>query len=421
MKHKAILCPLMLGAAMLAGPALADRSVASGQFSDSDPKTVRLNQNCGGATGGLGYQIIGPLTASASGTYKVQDSGNTFFSQDTVMTFFDRVPDVNNLGMGQVGTVDDNEEVDLQAGTDYYAFVQPYCDLRTDINGVWAQHFFGPGLVTGEQTVASEDWWGGEWTPDDPLASIPHPFVDDCPETYYDVSGPQRFERSGVHFMSTTSGYDEQYMVIHLYDAPFNPNAPLQNRITTLFGGPFLLEKNKDYYFVVQPDCDVNTGDWYFVIWPPGPFQFNQGLAGTYSVGPNGHGILLDVDPFQNNVVFGAWFTWESGAAATESRTQAVGNPDQRWLTLIGFYEEGTSGLDVTLYSAEGGSFTTPATDTAVPAGTGRLEMEDCREGTLSFDLDDGTSETRTLSRNLLNGNTGYCYNLAAQPAVLYE
>lgn len=405
-------------------PALAVNVTISGRFVEAGPEMpwiADLNF-CNTAT--TPYEIVGPFSTDVGGTYQVRDSGATTFSADTVLTFYQGMPNLNNLAANRVAVTDeyglanaiDNiGSITLAANTDYYVLAQPFCGV--DANGVWGQLFLGPGTITGDQVAATPAHWQGTWSQSDGLTNLtPDP---GCPQTYYDVAENITFDQSGTWYISVSSGYDGRPSWINIYDGPFDPDSPQDNLVTFIpVGGPFEIEAGT-YTLVTSGVCDFVDGDWYYVMWPPAPFELNSGNSATYyDTATSGQGQLVHIN--QDNFVFLAWFTYDSAPVAAEIRPQSIGNSGQRWLTMAGTFEDGDTSVELAVYAPEGvGVFNQPPVVGVEQVGTATMDMESCSKGELRFDLDSGESGTAIM--NLLVGDTDHCEGIYRGPWVLYE
>jgi len=400
----------------LAMPALAVNVTISGQFRSTDPTTHLVSYLDFCPEQIQPYQIVGPLSANTSGAYRFRDSGNTSFSQDTVLSIYQGMPNLNNLATNLLATVDDVETVNLVAGQEYYVLVQPWCELFA--NGVWGQLILGPGTVSGPQVAPTPAHWQGTWSMSDGLTNLaPDP---ECPQTYYDVSENITLDQSGTWYISTTSGYDGRTPWLSFYDGAFDPDNPEDNLLFYVpVGGPFEAEAGT-YTIVTTGVCEVVQGDWYYVMWPPAPFEINAASsAAYYDTTTGGQGELFDFDMVNGNA-FGALFTYDTAPADGVS-PQSIGSSEQRWFTLQGVFEPGDTSVEMKIYSASGGVFNArpvPVTNTQV--GTAVIDLDSCTTGELSFSFDTGEEGTSAMNR-LFPTNVAACEASYKGPGVLYE
>lgn len=405
--------------AFTAVSANADQSVVSGRMLGNEPlvEPVVHHAFCDFPVP-LPYQVVGPLRVSASGSYEVTDAGHTDFSLDSVASWYDAEPDPVDLEANRIANTDDRGTLDLVSGTDYYLLVQPWCVFDPRANGVWAQHLDGPGTVSGPQAIVTPGHWSGEWIAGSDTTNIS--LDEECPDSYYNEFGPVQVSRSGTWYLSNASAYVDQPVLVGVYDGGFDPANPANNQIGITSGFPIVLQAGRDYTFVVQPLCNFVTGSWYYVLFPPAPFEFNGAMSGAfYNPDTSGQGVLLDVDPEQN-FVFAAWFTWATQPPAGATTPQAVGDPSHRWLTFQGDYQTGDASIDLTVYSSTGGVFDDPAPVNTDPVGTAVLDMESCFLGELRYSLDSGEEGVSPMVR-LLFGNVPTCESSYEGPGVLYD
>jgi hypothetical protein len=154
-------------------------------------------------------------------------------------------------------------------------------------------------------------------------------------------------------------------------------------------------------------------------MWNPAPFELNSASAGAYyDLLTSGQGQLVSIN--QNNVVYVAWFTYDSAPAVGVPRPQAVGIPGQRWLTMLGTYQSGDTSVDLNVYAPNAvGVFNQPPVVGVDPVGTAVMDMESCTSGELRYTLD--TGEAGTAVMGLLVGDNDQCEANYAGPAVLDE
>jgi len=384
------------------------------------------------------HHEVGPIRVKRDGTYEIRDAG-WWVAWDTVTSFHDGPVDPNNPDANLVGWVDDVGEVDLESGVDYYVVVQPFCRDFPYARGLWAITITGRGEATGPQIVPAEEHWMGEWDSNLNLVDT-SPSNFDCENRFYKESGPHQLDRGGNYFLSAISAFDDDPYVgvfLAVYDQPFNPSKPRQNQVAwqwdswALFDddfNPVDLEAGKDYWFVVQPGCQLRTGPFQYVLFPERPFEFNSFSSGAYydRMTP-GQGELFEFHPPPpqgSGFTFGAWFTWttEQPPANVQSldgtSTQEVGDARQRWLTMQGFYDLGDSTIELEVTNTMGGVFNDPAPVENSKAGTATLEMESCRKGVLNFDLDSGESGSTVVER-VLDENVEFCESWFFGPGLL--
>ena len=109
-----------------------------------------------------------------------------------------------------------------------------------------------------------------------------------------------------------------------------------------------------------------------------------------------GQGVLMEYLP-QRQSIFAAWFTW----AAASGTGAKLGDPAQRWLTLLGPVDGAFAALDVILTT--GGRFDHPQpVEHSEPGavGTVNLQFTDCNNATMEYQLNEsGLSGSMPLVR----------------------
>ena len=126
-----------------------------------------------------------------------------------------------------------------------------------------------------------------------------------------------------------------------------------------------------------------------------------EGLTGTwYNPATSGQGMQFQFSPDDSNPgngsLFGAWFTYDIVAGATNT---------QRWYSIQGALMGDAQSAPVTIYRNVGGAFDAGPATTAEAVGTGTLSFDSCQSGTFEFALEDGRSGTIPLQRLLPNVN----------------
>jgi hypothetical protein len=269
--------------------------------------------------------------------------------------------------------------VSLNSDVNYVVVVQQWCQPH---EGAWAVTFSGPGTVDSENLVAVPEFTMGAFSNGHPTVS------SECGGSQFIESGPIQVAESGTYYYSDISMAFDVDMCLQIYSAPFNsnnPNADLVGRFDDT--GQVELASGQDYYFVVQPLDIATTGEFFYIFAPPAPFRINTYMAGSwFNSETKGQGFLLDV--FDNiNQLFLAWFTFDL-TRPDETASAQLGEPGHRWVTAQGPFRGNTATL--TAYLTEGGVF-----DDAEPAaitdlsgyGTIDLEFNDCKSGTITYDL----------------------------------
>ena len=144
-------------------------------------------------------------------------------------------------------------------------------------------------------------------------------------------------------------------------------------------------------------------------------FLINPGLndAWYYPV-TNGQGFLIIVFPLREEL-FLAWFTYDT-VRPDDSITAMLGEPGHRWLTAQGPYTGNKAVLDIVV--SEGGIFDsgTPAPTTR-PDGTIIVEFNDCKAGTITYDIPSVDRQGVIPIERIVPDNVALCEALGAPPA----
>jgi hypothetical protein len=390
----------------------ADPAYIGGEFTGDEPEVFNIHGTCTAAP--LPYQQVGPFTVSQAGSYVFQDAG-VFWGLDTEVSIHTGPVNVNNPQGNLVGAVDDGGSIALATGTQYYLVSQPWCSANP---GVWAFAIRGPGNINGGGSIPAPDWAFGSFDGSEYLGNFTGSAA--CPQTYYEVTGPVQFARTGTYFLAGVDSNSGDDLLVAVYRDSFNPSAPNSNRVALgIAADSFRLQAGVEYFFVVQPYCELRTGDWQFVLFPPGPFQLNPGLNGSWDdPTTSAQGVFLDIFP-NVGVAFLAWFTYDS-IAPNPAETREVGKPGNSWLVAQGNFQPGDASVEITLYFQGGGRFNDPGTapNPIEEAGSGTLEFDSCLGGTLTYDLDSGLQGSVILNR-IAGDNIDLCESLVPGPGVL--
>ena len=114
-------------------------------------------------------------------------------------------------------------------------------------------------------------------------------------------------------------------------------------------------------------------------------FKINPGLNDAwYYPETDGQGFFITVFP-ELELVSLAWFTFETERPAEDVEAN-LGDAGHRWLTALGPYSGNQAQLEISITT--GGIFdaTQPEPDSA-PGGTIVLHFDDCKSGTVSYDI----------------------------------
>jgi hypothetical protein len=389
--------------------------ILSAEFSGNEPKM--LDQNPDGDGEMLPYFVVTPITVSQSGSYQFRDAGHAFNSNVSI-SIHTGTFDPTNPGATEQAVFTEWEDVMLNSGTDYTLVMQPGSDFGIRAFGMTIE---GPGDISGDWVHPMPAHFYGTFTGDEVLTNIIPEFVG-CANSYHTVIGPIEFKRTGFHYFgSTTDRLDEAVampMAIGIYEGPFDPQDPYQNQIAIFPNeGQALLYKGKTYYLVLQPDCDIRTGEWAYVMAPPADeFFWTAYMNGSWSdPATAGQGLVLDVFP-DIKAIFAAWFTWDTKAANPNDNSD-VANAGTRWLTAFGNYEnKNDQAVEMTVYEAKKGLFNQGKVESNDPVGTLTIDMFNlCEGGEFRFNLDSGLSGSSLMKRNA-NDNLDECVSVDARP-----
>ena len=424
---------LMLILWLLVAPsALAGHVVLSGKFDGSEPGTTPFPGSCDTPDATLGYRVLGPVQVSATGTYDIADasyqgqgSESVQFALDLVIRLYDGSFNPDSISENLVGTSTDVQgDVFLEENNSYAVVAQHYC---TNLAGTFGISIAGAGDITGGDAIEAPAYWSGEFKTDDPRAD----FGGQTGETIYNSAGPIQFSEAGIYFYSDltyTVGADP---VLYVYDAPFNPEDTGDNVVAILDDGNRLtLDSGKDYYFVTHPYSEgPETGAWRFALFPPGEPAINMFYEDAWANPEIGfQGAIITVLPTYS-AVFLAWYTYDEApsvaleGAGGKSGTQAVGDASQRWLSALGFYQEGATDVEIQWENSYGGAFnaSTPPAQQDTDYGTGRLVIEDCNQVTIEYDIPTGPGAgAYSVSRAAADPlKVGLCEEEGLQPGVI--
>jgi hypothetical protein len=168
--------------------------------------------------------------------------------------------------------------------------------------------------------------------------------------------------------------------------------------------GPAVLQVSHERY-VSCADITV-TGEALFAI--------NAGLNDAWvSAGAPLQGMFVTVYPVLK-LIFVAWFTFDSEQPSGDV-SAVFGAPDQRWITLLGFYEGNRVDLKGELTS--GGKFNSqdplPTQDTGY--GTMTIEFSNCSQGSVAYDFPAAGESGSFNIQRVLESNVALCEALNAQ------
>jgi hypothetical protein len=377
--------------------AYAGNSVLAGEFDGSELKTdVVWSQ----------YSYFPPLatqeikfTVTASGTYRMEDAFeywhfhkegrpglwmiNALYTGD-----FDPLnPAANRIGTNQYAAWPRQ----LQAGVEYTLVLQ---NPSSSPAGVWTMAFNGPGEVTSSARATLPTLGQGKFTG----AELKSKDVCSETETLYQVQGPFKVSRDGMHYVTNLSHlntpshtiWDIQFCFA-IYSAPPQTDHPELNRLgfQKHYYASFNLEADTDYYLLVQ-SVDNRLSDYFLVIAPPAPFEINPWMSGLWAdPETDGQGLMLNVYP-SIDALHLAWFTYDLERPSNAALAQ-IGEPGHRWLTAFG----GLAGADsnMTITRTSGGVFdATQPVPAQIQDGSVQLHFDSCTSGILNYNL--GTAQS---------------------------
>lgn len=394
---------VVLAWAFSTGYALAVPTVFSGSIKINTPQSA--DQLDGACVPGDKYTaVVGPVTVTETGSYLVQDVGGSW-SRPASITLHSGPVDLADPSATLIEVIDQHGHPDLTSGTDYYFMIQPVCD---NWKGTWSFYLEGPGTGSGDGGFVSPDQWHGTFDSSDELTDIT--LENQCPNTWYDESPTFQVPDTGTYYFGDTTSWDENFwLLLGIYEGTFDPQNPADNQIALLVSSSQVeLESGKDYIVVAQPACDVQNGDWGYVMTNSAPFEINPGLNGAYyDPALPGQGFLLDILPI-TGLAFYAEFTYDTQQPMGGNGGQ-VGAPGNRWHTAQGGFSFDTDTLEVPVYVTSGGLFNDPAEVTTTEEGTLTLKFTNgCQGGTRTVSLNSGVMAQSNFQR-LADDNVPLC------------
>lgn len=393
-------------------PAVADHITLSAQWDGSEDTMPAYEGSCHGA-GELAYIQFNPVQVSIEGEYHVADVSDNLPGDVTVAIYegsFD--PDAPESNF--IDKFDQGGRVTLQSGQDYIVVVQHWC--RNIYPATFGVSLFGEGDITGADVVTSSDWTRGSLSESNPIA------VFEDVSRHYATSSLQMFPATGLYHFADVSLFDRLDTVVRVYEGSFNPFNTEEGLVTSLDdAGGIALKAGINYQFVITARIEGNTGDWLWVLFPPGSQHLNAGLSGSwFNPATRGQGILVDVMP-EKQLVFLAWFTFDLQRPDVGSEPM-IGDVGQRWLTALGSYETGDNSVVLKIQNSTGGVFDSadPPVDENSEYGTIELQFSDCLNATMTYDIPAGPVSNVVPITRIVYDHLPLCANLGSSgPGVI--
>ena len=131
-------------------------------------------------------------------------------------------------------------------------------------------------------------------------------------------------------------------------------------------------------------------------------FQINLGLSGAwFNPETSGQGQFIDVEPGEK-FMFISWFTYTDAASDHPN--------EQQWYTAQGNYSGNTAELE--LFETLGGKFDDPTPVNTTKVGTTTATFNDCGEGQMAYNFDDGRQGQFPMQR-VIPGSDNVCEGLS--------
>ena len=401
---------LFICACFMYGPAFATNTVLSGIFDGSEPTASNLPGDKCDAISEFKYQVISGITVSTSGTYDISDIYNSTGVDLIILlyrgSFNPNSPQTNLISPDGFDVSSDGT---LDAGQNYTMVLQPWCRHN---EGAWAVAFSGPGSAsstTHEVSVSSHTM--GSFTNSDPSISSSW-----CGDKYQETEAV-RVSRTGTYYYNDVSINFDVDMCLSIYSAPFNPSNPNANLVGRWDErGTFELRAGRDYYFVVQPWDDGETGEFFYTLVLEGPFRISSAMSGSwFDPATAGQGFFMDVFD-SSNQLFLAWFTYDL-ERPDPGVTAMIGDPGHRWMTALGPFE-GTS-ADLKIFWNSGMIFdsATPPTE-QTQDGDMTVQFTSCTKGNIAYDLGTANVTGEVAVQRLANDIVTLCESMYQLPGV---
>lgn len=397
--HRAMVSATLAGTLLLTTLTVqAEEGVIAGFFRGTEMRTTGIGETCPGNPGGTsGYQEVGTVTASATGSYDFSNTGHHYSgsSQLAFYTSFDPAdPTANRVGWAFIESTFEEGPITLQTGTEYTLVVQSRdCGSPLPAREEWSFVYRGDGQLSGPSVYPLPAYGAGSITSGSPTFNSPA-----CGSVRYDVSGPIQVPETGDYRYSDSAVHFDLDAEVYFYENAFDPNDPQAN-ITEFQddGATIQLTEGVDYYLVTVPwGCGTAEGAYQYVLLGPSEeFFITEGVNGAWANFETlGQGQLMEVFP-DSNQLFSAWFTWDT-TQPDPGDVAEVGDPNHRWLTAQGGFEGDTATLDMFLSS--GGLFDDPAQVGNDMVGTMSIQFTSCNEALVTYSMG-ALSGAHTMNR----------------------
>ena len=415
--------------------AFANNMTVSDYFPESGPEMEASPGSCGTAASQV-YVVAGTITVSATGFYELSDAGNLLGFLDIGQGVADIVIDIyqdsfnpENSGANRIASIDEGQAIELETGHSYVLVLQPYCE---NTGGVFGFVIRGSGSISGAGFETSPESYG-EFSQADDSADFPFELGVHA----YDVSAPVSAPETGLYYFGDVGINFNTGMVLMVYEGVFNPLDTSSNLVgAASIAGAVTLSKNHSYVFVAVDANDLG-GDWQYALFPPGLAGFNESMKGAWvTPGVDGSGVLMDIST-EIDVLFFAWFTFPEAVVAQQSKAKlslqsipndtatinaSPGSTDQRWLTAFGDLPEGGSFMNIKYENTTGGIFNSvipkPTTDSNY--GTGSVQVIDCGNILISYELPGGLSGSAAMVHAMPGAETACMALIDAEPITLF-
>lgn len=401
-----LICPL------LCLPALAGHVTLSAQWDGSEDVIAPYEGSCNGA-GDLAYRQFNAIRVSMSGDYHLADASDNL-PGDLMIAIYNGSFNPDDPKENLLATQAEGGPVRLVPGPDYVVVVQHWC--TNTFPATFAVSLAGPGEISGEDIVVSPPWTRGE------LGGSDRKAVFAGVAQNYVVSGPVSFPVTGLFHYAEVSLFDRLDMQLRVYEETFKPSDTEAGLVVSMDdAGGMLLEAGKNYLFVVTARIPGNSGEWQWVIFPPGPLQFNAGLNGAwYNRDTSGQGILVDVFT-ETQLLFAAWFTFDLERPGAGSEPM-IGDAGHRWLTAVGGYAAGENAISLNIENTTGGVFDSadPPVTQDTDYGSIDLEFTDCLNGTMTYNIPAGPVSGVIALTRVASDHLELCARLGSpEPGVI--